>query len=166
MREIVIVISDLYFPAPETGPARETGPATGPDRASGQGAIRALPGFEHAARFGQKSAVEEGWRPWLARWLGHNDLAAVPPAVIAAAALSTVSRTPASAGHASSADLGATPPPNPHPAPPPGSQLQFISSPASPASTSTAAASCTYPRRTSRALRKTSTKHSPTPASC
>ena len=78
VREIVIVISDLYLPAGDT------------DSASGAGAIGALPGFEHAARFGQKSVTEGGWRPWLARWLGRDDLADVAPAVIAAAALSDV----------------------------------------------------------------------------
>jgi hypothetical protein len=102
MREIVIVISDLYFPA------RETGLATEPERASAEGASGTLPGFEHAARFGQKRVIEGGWRPWLARWLGRNDLADVAPAVIAAAALSTITGTPAGAENDSPAYPGAT----------------------------------------------------------
>ena len=76
VREIVIVISDLYL-----APGRT-------DLPSGAGALGTLPGLEHAARFGQRRSIESegGWRPWLARWLGHDDLASIPPAVIAAAA--------------------------------------------------------------------------------
>jgi hypothetical protein len=101
VREIVIVISDLYFPPREPDPsnrktrATRTGAASGnvgvagtPDPTAGAGAIGTLPGFEHAARFGQRRSIEGegGWRPWLARWLGRADLASVAPAVIAAAA--------------------------------------------------------------------------------
>jgi hypothetical protein len=76
VREIVIVICDLYL-AP--GQA---------DLPPGAGALGTLPGFEHVARFGERRSIEGegGWRPWLARWLGRNDLADVAPAVIAAAA--------------------------------------------------------------------------------
>ena len=99
MREIVIVISDLYFPPREPDPsnrkarATKTGAASGNVGAAGSsdptaGAIGTLPGFEHATRFGQRRSIEGegGWRPWLARWLGRTDLASVAPAVIAAAA--------------------------------------------------------------------------------
>jgi hypothetical protein len=76
VREIVIVISDLYLAPGQT------------DLPPGAGALGTLPGFEHAARFGQRRSIagEGGWRPWLARWLGRDDLADVAPAVIAAAA--------------------------------------------------------------------------------
>ncbi len=55
-----------------------------------------MPGFEHAARFGQRRSIEGegGWRPWLARWLGRDDLAAIAPAVIAAAAVDAPVATP------------------------------------------------------------------------
>jgi hypothetical protein len=46
----------------------------------------ALPGFEHAVRFGERIAIQEGWRAWLARWLGRHDLATAAPASVAAAA--------------------------------------------------------------------------------
>ncbi len=74
MREIVIVISDLYL-----APGRSGGPS---DLAAAPGT---LPGLEHAARFGRRRSIagEGGWRPWLARWLGREDLAGVAPAVIA-----------------------------------------------------------------------------------
>jgi hypothetical protein len=76
VREIVIVISDLYLAPGQT------------DLPPGAGALGTLPGFEHAARFAQRRSIagEGGWRPWLARWLGRDDLADVAPAVIAAAA--------------------------------------------------------------------------------
>jgi hypothetical protein len=75
VRQIVIVIADLYFPSEEG------------DRLPAAMTSGALPGFEHAARFGERVIIEDGWRAWLARWLGRDDLAAVEPASIAAAAL-------------------------------------------------------------------------------
>jgi hypothetical protein len=99
VREIVIVISDLYLPPRDADPsnrkarAARTGAASGNVGAPGSsdptaGATGTLPGFEHATRFGQRRSIEGegGWRPWLARWLGRTDLAGVAPAVIAAAA--------------------------------------------------------------------------------
>jgi hypothetical protein len=76
VREIVIVIADLYLAPGQT------------DLPPGAGALDSLPGLEHAARFGRRRSIEGegGWRPWLARWLGRDDLAAIAPAVIAAAA--------------------------------------------------------------------------------
>jgi hypothetical protein len=84
VREIVIVISDLYLVPGQTGASTDAG--------GGAGAIGNLPGIEHVARFGQRRSIEGegGWRPWLARWLGRDDLAGVAPAVIAAAAASAV----------------------------------------------------------------------------
>ena len=75
MRELVIVISDFYLAA--DGEL---------DRASRVGAGESLPSVSYMARFGEKSAVEGGWRSWLARWLGREDLAGVAPAMIASAA--------------------------------------------------------------------------------
>jgi hypothetical protein len=72
VRELVIVISDFYLAA-----AGES------DRSAQTGAAESLPSVSYMARFGEKSAVEEGWRPWLARWLGREDLAGVAPAAIA-----------------------------------------------------------------------------------
>jgi hypothetical protein len=89
VREIVIVISDLYL-------------APGQSRGSPDAAVRetaaasiTLHGFEHAWRFGQRRSIEGegGWRPWLARWLGHDDLAGVAPAVIAAASVAPADST-------------------------------------------------------------------------
>jgi hypothetical protein len=72
VRELVIVISDLYLDSDEIGGSSTAG-VTG-----------VLPGFEHAGRFGQGSAIEGGWRAWLAKWLGRADLVNVAPAVVAA----------------------------------------------------------------------------------
>ena len=80
MREIVIVISDLYLAQDPSGrsPSLVQGQLDGPP---GSGAF---PGIEHVARFGERTALEGGWRPWLARWLGRSDLANIAPGVIAA----------------------------------------------------------------------------------
>lgn len=74
MREIVIVIPDLYW-APEAPPDAEL-----------LSRLPALPGLELLTRFGESSRLEHGWRDWLARWLGQPGLAGEAPASIAAAA--------------------------------------------------------------------------------
>jgi hypothetical protein len=104
VREIVIVISDLYLAAGQTGASTDAG--------AGAGALGTLPGFEHAARFGQRRSIEGegGWRPWLARWLGRNDLAGVAPAVIAAGAADGLSRADAAAADAPALADAATAP--------------------------------------------------------
>jgi hypothetical protein len=71
VREIVIVIADLYLPS-EGGERLASG---------------ATPGLEHLGRFGDRSVLERGWRQWLARWLDRDDLEQAAPASIAAAAL-------------------------------------------------------------------------------
>jgi len=76
MREIVIVVTDLYLPA-EAGHSWSVG------------ASRAMPGLERAARLGARSMLERGWRDRLARWLGRNDLAQAAPASVAAAGQTT-----------------------------------------------------------------------------
>ena len=78
MREIVIVISDLYLPRDleplEAGGARAAAPPG------------SLPGIEHLTRFGVSAPLEQGWRGWIARWLGLAAYADQPAASIAAAA--------------------------------------------------------------------------------
>lgn len=74
MREIVIVIADLYLPSGANG--APLGGAAEPG---------AAPGIESAGRFGERAALEHGWREWLAHALGRGDLAGVAPACIAAA---------------------------------------------------------------------------------
>lgn len=76
MREIAVVISDLYLPSAADAPS-----AT----------VAALPGLAETARFGQKSRVDGDWRAWLARWMGRDDLARAAPAAVAAAASSSPS---------------------------------------------------------------------------
>ena len=73
MREIVVILSDLYLAPDESTAAR---PIDASD---------SLPSVSYLARFGRKSAIAGGWRAWLARWSGRDDLARVAPAAIAAA---------------------------------------------------------------------------------
>lgn len=74
MREIVIVISDLYLE-----------PGDGAD-VCGAGAA-GMPGLEHLARFARRSPLGAGWRPWVARWAELAQYAAAAPAAVAAAPL-------------------------------------------------------------------------------
>jgi hypothetical protein len=87
MREIVIVIADLYLPSTSTEAAANAAGAS--DTAYGMAATSPGPlALEHMARFGQRRTldVEGGWRAWLARRLGRDDLVDFPPAVLATAA--------------------------------------------------------------------------------
>lgn len=72
MREIAVVISDLYLPRAADAPSTTV--------------VAALPGLAEAARFGQKGTVAGGWRTWLPRWMDRDDLARAAPAAVAAAA--------------------------------------------------------------------------------
>jgi hypothetical protein len=72
VREIVMVFADLYLPHGANG--------------TGGAAAGAVPGIESAGRFGERAALQHGWREWLARSLGREDLAGAAPACIAAAA--------------------------------------------------------------------------------
>jgi len=72
MREIAVIISDLYLPRAADAPSATV--------------LASLPGLAEAARFGQRSTVDDGWRAWLARWLGRDDLARAAPAAVAASA--------------------------------------------------------------------------------
>ncbi len=67
MRELVIVITDLYLAG---APA---------------GASTAMPALEHIARFAHQRVPQADWRAWAARRLGLAHYADLPPASIAAA---------------------------------------------------------------------------------
>ena len=76
MREIVIVIADLYI-----DPDLEAAPAV-------SSSSSATPGIEYLARFGDQTTLAQGgWRAWTAQWLGLSRYAREAPASIAAAAL-------------------------------------------------------------------------------
>jgi hypothetical protein len=75
VREIVIVITDLFRPASAATAAR------------GGTAAASAPGIEQAGRFGARAALTDGWRAWLARYSGRAELAQVALARIAAVAL-------------------------------------------------------------------------------
>jgi hypothetical protein len=77
VRELVIVIQDLYLP-------ESADVAQAP----------ALPGLQAIVRFGERELLNPGWRTWLARWLGRADLAGVAPARIAAAAHPSLEAAP------------------------------------------------------------------------
>ncbi len=70
MRELVVIVSDLYL-------SRES-----PERGLPQGI--ALPGLQHLLRFGTRCNVLGGWRPWLARRVSADWQAQAAPATIAA----------------------------------------------------------------------------------
>ena len=74
MQEAVIVIADLYLRSGELEGELTTDPG-------------ALAGLEYAGRFGERERLAGGWREWLARWLGRDDLAGAPVAAVAAAAV-------------------------------------------------------------------------------
>ena len=76
MSEIVIVIRDLYLQPELAAPSAADGAA-----------LQVAPGLEQFARFGDKAALPEGWRAWIARWLGLTQYADAPAASVAAAAL-------------------------------------------------------------------------------
>lgn len=89
MREIVIVIRDLYLEPEQAGmESRRAAPAG----AAAAAREIAAPGLEHVARFGGKRALPQGWRAWAARWLGLPQYAAQAPASVAAAALENAPR--------------------------------------------------------------------------
>jgi len=90
VREIVIVIADLYLePEPDrvgrhTARAREEAAPEVAQQGDGPGAA-----IGHLMRFGNRRPVAEGWRAWVARWLGLSRHAHSAPASIAAAALAS-----------------------------------------------------------------------------
>jgi hypothetical protein len=76
VREIVIVIADVYLP-------RELH-AAAPELAA---KVPVVPGIQTVARLGERTPLVHGWRAWLAAWAGRADLAGVAPACVAAAAV-------------------------------------------------------------------------------
>jgi hypothetical protein len=76
VREIVIVIRDLYLEPELAAPS-----------AKDAAALEVAPGIGQLARFGDRAALPEGWRDWTARWLGLPQYADAPAASVAAAAL-------------------------------------------------------------------------------
>jgi hypothetical protein len=85
VRELVIVIADLYLPRERGSP-------------SGDG-FHDIPGIECVARFGARAPLPRGWRNWLLATIGRTDLEEVAPACIAAAALETGGDAAATAEH-------------------------------------------------------------------
>ncbi len=78
MREVVIVIRDLYLQEPPPAASSSSGVSPG---------IGALPGIEHLARMGERAPLPAGWRTWIAEWLGLPQYGREAPAAIAAAGL-------------------------------------------------------------------------------
>ncbi|MBV8877578.1 MAG: hypothetical protein JO158_07690 [Gammaproteobacteria bacterium] len=74
VRDLVMVVQDLYLPRELRGSA-----AALPD----------LPGFEQLARFGRHARLPRGWREQLLHSAGRMDLEGVAPVCIAAAGLRT-----------------------------------------------------------------------------
>jgi hypothetical protein len=87
VREIVIVIADLYLP-----------PGTSDSAAEVAAAFARVPGLQAVGRFGTRAPLPQGWRAWLARWAGHGELADIAPAEIAAAVLDGAQRPQAQPG--------------------------------------------------------------------
>jgi hypothetical protein len=69
VHELVLVLSDFYV-------SQEA-----PDRELPVGVT--LPGFQHIARFGTRSKLPGGWRPWLSRWFIGADAGAIGTVVAA-----------------------------------------------------------------------------------
>jgi hypothetical protein len=67
--------------------------------AAADGATAALAGVAAVSRFGARERLPGGWRVWLARWLGREDLAQAAPASVAAAplAIAAAAASPAAA---------------------------------------------------------------------
>jgi hypothetical protein len=93
VREIVIVIRDLYLePGAFTRPAAAEALELAPASASRGGASPSSDsrGLERLARLATRTILPEGWRAWIARWLGLPRYAGVPPASVAAAVLASL----------------------------------------------------------------------------
>jgi hypothetical protein len=73
VRELVIVIPDLYLP-PHMQATRDAA------------VLRGLAGIEYLARYGARARLASGWLDWLASACGRADLIGAAPARLAAAA--------------------------------------------------------------------------------
>ncbi|HEX5462613.1 MAG TPA: hypothetical protein VFX20_21785 [Steroidobacteraceae bacterium] len=88
MREIVIVITDLYLdPDPAGRPAARAADELAPRDAQASAGSGATPAIDHLARFADRTRVAEGWRAWTADWLALSEYAREAPASVAAAEL-------------------------------------------------------------------------------
>jgi hypothetical protein len=85
VRDIVMVIADLYLPAAADGAQQAAA------------AFTDIPGLQSVARFGERRALHSGWRAWLAGRLGRTDLTDVAPACVAGALLEGAPESPAAA---------------------------------------------------------------------
>src|SRR5215475_14424315 len=74
VRELVIVITDLYLP-PHMQAARDAA------------VLRGLAGFEYLARYGARERLASDWCDWTAAVSGRADLIGAAPARLAAAAV-------------------------------------------------------------------------------
>lgn len=88
MREIVIVITDLYLdPDPAGRPAARAAQEMAPRDPEASAGSDATPAIDHLARFADRARVAAGWRAWTAHWLGLSQYARETPASVAAAEL-------------------------------------------------------------------------------
>src|SRR5215469_4117115 len=85
VRQLVIVIADLYLPRELRG-------------APGDGTtFNDIAGIESVARYGTHTTLVHGWRAWLLGHIGRADLESIAPACIAAAGLDPAAASPAHA---------------------------------------------------------------------
>jgi hypothetical protein len=93
VRELVIVIADLYLERELAG--RSDGaaarmalvPPGGSPAPGASPGVEALRGIEHLARFGDRITLPDGWRAWVAHWVGLPQYAGEAPASVASAPL-------------------------------------------------------------------------------
>jgi hypothetical protein len=91
VREIVIVIADLYLERELAGrsdgaaAAMDPWPAGGSPASGASLGAGAAHGIEHLARFGDRITLPDGWRAWVAHWARLPQYAAEAPASVAAA---------------------------------------------------------------------------------
>ncbi len=97
MRQLVIVVSDLYVAASTALPAGARGSATA-SATAGAPDLSRLSGLTSLMRFGALEALPRGWRESLALWLGREDIGTASPGAVAACAPSVVGRLIAPGG--------------------------------------------------------------------
>ncbi|MBV8784441.1 MAG: hypothetical protein JOZ67_09660 [Gammaproteobacteria bacterium] len=94
MRELVIVVSDLYLA--DESDARMLLPEPG-----------SVAGLERLASRATRRRIGGGWRAWVAAWVGREDLAPLAPAYLAALAVSEAPVAPGTAWFATPVHLRA-----------------------------------------------------------
>ena len=83
MREIVIVIADLYLDREAARPVALPGSGASPG-------AHVTRGLGQLARLGERRSLPQGWRAWAAHWVGLPQYAHEAPASVAAASLADV----------------------------------------------------------------------------